>query len=168
MFIGFTGFSSWRSPSDSIIVSLPSQTRSNHLRPELFLSFTMPIKCLQLRRLTLALYAVAASSLAFTVFLWGVTYKCSLYAPPSQPLHSVPVARLLSERERPGTATTPQLAQTPLAVAAFPLWLLAVTRFCLRLAGLRPQPLSLQPTCDGLRFCSLAHFLFRPPPVLLS
>jgi hypothetical protein len=129
----------------------------------------MPMKRFHLRRLTLAIYATVAAALAATVFLWGLEYKCSLYPLPSHVLQSVPVAKLLSERERPVKVQATHLARAPLAMAAtFVLWLLFADWFRNRCAGLRPEPLPLQPTCAGLRFCSLARFLPRPPPVLLS
>ncbi len=124
------------------------------------------MKRFQLRRLTLAIYAVVAAALAASVFLWGLEYKCSLYLLPSRALHSLPVAKLLSERERPVKVRAMQHVRAPLSVAAtFLLWLLLVARFRSRRAGLRSEPLPLQRICDGLRVCSLTHFSFRPPPV---
>ncbi len=127
------------------------------------------MKRFHLRRLTLAIYATVAAALAATVFLWGLEYKCSLYPLPSRVLHSVPVAKLLSERERPVKVQATQLARAPVAMAAtFVLWLWFAEWLRNRRAGLRPEPLPPQPKCDGPRICSLARFLSRPPPVLLS
>ena len=131
----------------------------------------MPMKKLHLRKLALAACAALTTVLAASVFLWGVEYKCSLYPTPFRALHSVPVAKLLSERERPRQASTTPHSKPRLASATtylLWLWLFAIVKPQRRRASLQCQPLPPQSPADGLRASCLTYFSFRPPPLSLS
>lgn len=140
-----------------------------HFGPELVPTREMAIKKIHSKQLTLILPVMGTAVLALTVFLWGVEYKCSLYPVHGKTPTSVPVAKLLSERERPAPGAHRNSLRAPLSLAAlFALWLLTVPTLRTLRAGFNPTLLPTLPTpIDGLRPASLYHFSFRPPPGLL-
>jgi hypothetical protein len=117
------------------------------------------------KRLTLALMTLAVACLASAVFLWGTEYKVSLYPHHLKSQPAVPVAKFLSERERPvvGAEAVPQA--DVLALPAF--FSLALLTVVFLQPKRRPFPAVLllgrgirsihRPPC-------LIHFSFRPPP----
>ena len=120
------------------------------------------------RQLTLFLSLMATALLAAAVFLWGAEYKCSLYhAHP--PKHTpVPMAKLLSEKERPVATGGAGLVRAPLTLAAFfSLSLLLPVALRFRRAGVDSTPLRWPRITNRLRPHCLNHFSFRPPPLAL-
>jgi len=106
--------------------------------------------------------------LAAAVFLWGVEYKVSLY-PVQRKAPTVPVAKLLSEKERPAANPVAMSLGLRLSLAAcctFLLLLAARLRF--RRAGFRSAPLPSPAKLIGHRIASLPHFAFRPPPLSIA
>ena len=59
------------------------------------------------------LAAMGVLSLAFAVFGWGIQYKLSLYNLPGSAPTSMPVAKLLSQKERPVYSTNVQVVRPP-------------------------------------------------------
>lgn len=109
-------------------------------------------------------------ALAAAVFVWGISYKLSLYDPPQASSHGMVAAKLLSNRERPATAKVEfqeglnvgaLRASLVAACALLPLFLpLLLTQkaqhswtLC-RAANSRERP------C----FADIPHYFFRPPP----
>ncbi len=129
----------------------------------------MAMKRFHSGKLALIFLAMAPVVLAAFVLLWGIQYKCSLYQVPSQTPHTVPMAKLLSERERPAAnRTADQIRTRPSLAAFFAVWLFKVGRIRRCHDGLRHRPLLSPRIFDGLRISSLPHFSFRPPPASAS
>lgn len=125
----------------------------------------MPMESFRNRKLALLVSVAATTVLAAAVFLWGLEYKCSLYSVPSQSLHSVPIAKLLSERERPPQARAADPMRAAFLLASFfsfLLWVLGRARDCR--PGLHAIPLRQLRVCHGFRVSSLPPFFSRPPP----
>jgi hypothetical protein len=105
--------------------------------------------------------------LSLAVFGWGLQYKLSLYQSKDSITHLAPVAKLLSQKERP-TATpglvtrSPEVPASPL-VAAFVL--VAVASCLLRAAARYLRTGSKEKSRPSRPPCLQAVF-FRPPPVL--
>ena len=105
--------------------------------------------------------------LSLAVFGWGLQYKLSLYQSKDSITHLAPVAKLLSQKERP-VATQRLVARSP-EVPAFPFVaasILVAVASCLRRAvarylrtGSMEKSRPSQPPC-------LQAVFFRPPPVL--
>jgi hypothetical protein len=105
--------------------------------------------------------------LSMAVFGWGLQYKLSLYKAKSSITHLAPVAKLLSQKERPVAAQPaierptelPSLPQISLAVVATlaPGLFRATARY--RRIGSTEKARPPLPPCLELLF-------FRPPPVL--
>lgn len=109
-------------------------------------------------------------TLAVAVFVWGLSYKLSLYDPPQASSHRMVAAKLLSNRERPATAkvefqdalnasslTASQVAVSTLLALFLPLLLVDQARHSwtmFRVANSRKRP------C----FADIPHHFFRPPP----
>lgn len=106
--------------------------------------------------------------LAAAVFLWGTAYKVSLY-PVQNNASTIPVAKLLSEKERPAPKPKVKSVRSRLLVAArCTLWLFLAARFRDRRAALRIEPVIvlLRPS---VRTLALLHrFSFRPPPFSIA
>src|ERR1700692_81109 len=109
--------------------------------------------------------------LAFTVFGWGIGYKLSLYNPPGSPSRAIAAAKLLSEKERPGTTQVVEkllpAAPDPRPLTSYPAIIIVALIFGLRLvvsAWMR------EVTSDDSRRQPSVHssfFSFRPPPAFL-
>jgi hypothetical protein len=123
----------------------------------------------RIRQITLAITAVAVAVLALAVFLWGVEYKMSLY-PAQRPAPTrVPMAKLLSESERPASRQAASSLRTTVSLGLFFTLGLFLTSW---LRGHRAGPqlraaLSASPA-DGPRRSAMHHFFFRPPPLALA
>jgi hypothetical protein len=128
----------------------------------------MPMKRFHPGKLAVAIPAAAAMMLAAAVFLWGLEYKCSLYPAPSRLPHSVPVAKLLSERERPVKVQAVRITRPLLAITPAFLWWFCVVRLRIRHARLHAEPLRLPRLAGALQISALTHFSFRPPPSIAS
>lgn len=113
------------------------------------------------------------TGLAFSIFLWGLAYKLSLYAPAHTNFHRIAHAKLLSENERPASAAAP-MSLAPSGSVDFALWttltgglLLCALSIALRAVRERHSLLSLPSSCRqfhrGPYLCSIR---FRPPPFL--
>ena len=102
--------------------------------------------------------------LSLAVFGWGLQYKLSLYQNKNSITHQAPVAKLLSQKERPATAQllnarspeAPAFAAFEFVAMAFLLCLTAA-RFLRSGGPERSRP--PRPPC-------LQALFFRPPPVL--
>lgn len=111
---------------------------------------------------------MATALLASAVFLWGAEYKCSLYHAHPQKHARVPMARLLSEKERPVAARDAGRVRAPLTLAAFfSLGVLLLAALRCRRAAVDSTPLRQARIPDRVRACCLNHFSFRPPPLAL-
>jgi hypothetical protein len=103
--------------------------------------------------------------LSVAVFGWGLQYKLSLYQSKDSITHLAPVAKLLSQKERPAAtqllaARSPEVPDFPF-VAAFVLVASLVLRASARFLriGSREKARPSLPPC-------LQAVFFRPPPVL--
>jgi hypothetical protein len=102
--------------------------------------------------------------LSLAVFGWGLQYKLSLYQGQNSITHQAPVAKLLSQKERPATAQTLD-ARFP-EVPIFTAFVLVAMASLLRLAATRYlRTGSLERSRPPRPPCLQALF-FRPPPVL--
>jgi hypothetical protein len=116
--------------------------------------------------------ALATLFLAFTVFSWGTGYKLSLYDPPGSPSTVIPVAKLLSQKERPSAAKSDAQLNTAAPIEKItrysPAIVFAVFIFTLRLLisiWIRVTP---QHGSIVQRSAHASFFSFRPPPAQLS
>jgi len=111
-------------------------------------------------------------ALAVAVFVWGLSYKLSLYDPPQASSHRMVAAKLLSNRERPATAKVE--FQEALDAGSLRTSLVAV---CALLPLLLPLLLAekAQHSWTLLRepshrkrpyFADIPQYYFRPPPRL--
>jgi hypothetical protein len=123
----------------------------------------LAMKQLQKSRRKLTLLLACLVTLGAAVFVWGLSYKLSLYDPPQASSHQMPAAKLLSNRERPKTAISAfQESPFPITIASAllalfvpsltentqPVWILSsATRH-------RRQTIS----------STVPHYAFRPPP----
>jgi hypothetical protein len=107
-------------------------------------------------------------ALALAVFVWGLSYKLSLYDPPQASSHRMVAAKLLSNRERPETAKgefqQASTAPSVFADCAFPLLFLPL----LPAGKARPVWTLLRRANSRKRlgFVLIPHYFFRPPPSL--
>jgi hypothetical protein len=116
------------------------------------------------RKFTLVLMVVFYALLAAAVFLWGTEYKVSLY-PVQRKASTVPVAKLLSEKERPAARPIAETLHRRLSLpASCAFLLLLAVRLRNRRASFRFAPLTSPARPIGHRIASLIHFSFRPPP----
>jgi hypothetical protein len=105
--------------------------------------------------------------LSLAVFGWGLQYKLSLYQSKDSITHLAPVAKLLSQKERPAAtqgvvARSPEVPPSPFVAA---LVLVAVA-LCLRQAAARYLRTGSMEKSRPSRPPCLQAVLFRPPPVL--
>jgi hypothetical protein len=120
------------------------------------------------RQLTLVLMGSFVALLAAAVFLWGVAYKVSLY-PVHRKAATVPVAKLLSEKERPAAKPVTKSLCLRLSLAACCSFLLFLaSRLRVPRAAFRCAPLPMPLKRNGHRPASLHHFSFRPPPLSIA
>src|ERR1700739_1980559 len=102
-FIRFTEFSSEPGGRTSIIGQRVPPC-AQLLRPSGLPHLSMAMKRIHSKQLTLALSMTGAMLLAAAVLVWGSEYKCSLYHKHPEKHARIPVAKLLSERERVAAA----------------------------------------------------------------
>jgi hypothetical protein len=102
--------------------------------------------------------------LSLAVFGWGLQYKLSLYQSKDSITHQAPVAKLLSQKERPATAQTLD-AQSP-EVPVFTAFVLVAMASLLRLAATRYLRTGSIERSRPPRPPCLQALFFRPPPVL--
>ena len=97
--------------------------------------------------------------LAVSVFGWGLHSKLSLYecGPSSQP--PVPVAKLLSEQERPADHQAQRADVKPVQLRTFVLYIVTLPR-----PVEHPEHLRNVSTCKPLDFLFDGPSLLRPPP----
>jgi len=94
--------------------------------------------------------------LAMAVFAWGLQYKLSLYKSKQSIEHLAPVAKLLSQKERP--VTGPAIDALPKNMPALPL--------LPALLMLAMTPVLCQATTRYLRTGSRERAPASPPPCL--
>jgi hypothetical protein len=104
--------------------------------------------------------------LCMAVFGWGLQYKLSLYQGKDSISHLAPVAKLLSQKERPVAGKT--LVARPAWASAWPVFLILMMAF-----GLCPAAVRYLRTggFEGSRSAfspCLQDIFVRPPPVALS
>lgn len=113
------------------------------------------------------------AGLAFSIFLWGLAYKLSLYAPVQTSFHRIPRAKLLSDNERPTVnAATLNRETSGLPASGIALTLTSGLLLCGFFSAVRTDQnvrflVSMTRQCRP--WACHAHFsaiLFRPPPVL--
>jgi hypothetical protein len=122
------------------------------------------------RRHALSLLAIGRCALALAVFLWGTSYKLSLYPVPGQSFERIPEAKLLSEEECPREARSLPIATVvPRPVALLCVAVLIVFAVTPRLRLLYASPLVLR-SCRSpwANASALSFFFFRPPPAPAS
>ena len=111
--------------------------------------------------------------LAFSIILWGLQYKLSLYDPPRAPSHQIPPAKLLGGDQQADASDSPSASRAKASARAmrtahttmFLSFLLAVSLLTPLVSGLKEQKVS-----SSWHLCRDAFFsaLFvRPPPVLV-
>ena len=125
------------------------------------------MKRIPAQKLTLTLSVIATVMLAAAVLVWGSEYKCSLYHRHPEKHTRVPIAKLLSERERPAAENPASSLCAPLLQVAF----LALGIPLLALFGtVRPGFERIISAAQNIARISrprcLIHFFFRPPPVM--
>ena len=106
--------------------------------------------------------------LSLAVFGWGLQYKLSLYQGKDSITHLAPVAKLLSQKERPAVVEALAAHPSPPVwpVPAWPAWLMVTIAFglCqaavgfLRSVSLKGGQLALPPCIQTI--------LLRPPPAV--
>jgi hypothetical protein len=126
----------------------------------------LAMKHLQKSRRQLTLLVACLVTLGAAVFVWGLSYKLSLYDPPQASSHQMPAAKLLSSRERPRTAIAefqePSVA-TPLLIACALLALFVpLFRAKTQLSWILVRVVSQH---RRPRFADIPQHAFRPPPV---
>jgi hypothetical protein len=102
--------------------------------------------------------------LSLAVFGWGLQYKLSLYQSKDSITHQAPVAKLLSQKERPATAQTLD-GRFP-EVPAFTAFVFVAMASLLRLAATRYLRTGSIERSRPPRPPCLQALFFRPPPVL--
>jgi hypothetical protein len=102
--------------------------------------------------------------LSLAVFGWGLQYKLSLYQSKDSITHQAPVAKLLSQKERPATAQT--LGGRFPEVPAFTAFVFVAMASLLRLAATRYLRTGSIERSRPPRPPCLQALFFRPPPVL--
>lgn len=114
------------------------------------------------------LMSIAALLLAFSVLNWGTEYKASLYNKHKVASHSVLIAKLLSERERPASVNLNPGAPSFAQLVVTSLWLFVVPMLLCE-AGFPRRAMSKDRSSppDFLE-SSLSFFFFRPPPISVS
>lgn len=115
-----------------------------------------------MNRLTLSV--IITVLLAAAVFVWGSEYKCSLYYGHSESRSPIPVAKLLSERERAAPAASVDVRLDQAGFFALAVLLFGFFRGIRAGFNRVPVPVPNHPSVD--RSCCLIHFSFRPPPAM--
>jgi hypothetical protein len=107
--------------------------------------------------------------LAFMVLGWGTGYKMSLYHQQGSPSSSIPVAKLLSQKERPSTTQAAEgiLPQRPNHQPS--VYYVAIIASLMFGLGLSVSVWMRESAMYDTRSQRSAHsnfFFFRPPPAL--
>ena len=102
--------------------------------------------------------------LSLAVFGWGLEYKLSLYQGQNSITHQAPVAKLLSQKERPASAQA--LAAPFPEVPVLTAFVLVAMASLLRLASTRYLRTGSIERSRPPRPPCLQALFFRPPPVL--
>jgi hypothetical protein len=103
--------------------------------------------------------------LSLAVFGWGLQYKLSLYKGKDSISHLAPVAKLLSQKERP---TTGNVVSHPADLPAWPIVMVVALVLGLCQAAARYlRAAILEGYWDPLPACVQTIFL-RPPPLAFS
>jgi Na+/H+-dicarboxylate symporter len=115
--------------------------------------------------------AIAVLFLAFTVLGWGTAYKMSLYHRAGDPSSGVPIAKLLSQKERPSAAKVVE-SLLPASPNHQPSGYCSAIIIVALMFGLQLtfSGLMLEAGLDDSRKQRSAHtsyFSFRPPPAFL-
>jgi hypothetical protein len=101
--------------------------------------------------------------LCMAVFGWGLQYKLSLYQPEDSVSHLAPVAKLLSQKERPAAGKT--FDARPNWAPSWPFFLILMLAFGLCRAAVRYLRIgSLEESRAPFSPCLQGIFV-RPPPV---
>jgi hypothetical protein len=101
--------------------------------------------------------------LSMAVFGWGLQYKLSLYQGKDSISHQAPVAKLLSQKERPATG---QVLSHPADLPILPIVLIVALAIALpQSAAWYLRAVIRERYRDPLPPCLQAIFL-RPPPVV--
>ena len=101
--------------------------------------------------------------LSLAVFGWGLQYKLSLYQGKDSISHQAPVAKLLSQKERPASG---QALSHPVDLPTWPIVLIVAVVVALCPAAERYLGVGIRERYqDSLPPCLQAIFL-RPPPVV--
>jgi hypothetical protein len=104
--------------------------------------------------------------LCMAVFGWGLQYKLSLYQGKDSISHVAPVAKLLSQKERPVAGKT--LGARPDWAPAWPVFLILMMAFGLCPAAVRYLRAGSLEGCRSAFPPCLMDIFVRPPPVALS
>jgi hypothetical protein len=109
---------------------------------------------------------------AFSVFLWGLRYKVSLYDPPQASSHQMPAAKLLTGKEQVATQGSVLIqggeesrTSTVIGLASFSV-LFALTFDLAAKLRLIPLRRAAEPLARLRLDASLSSHYFRPPPIL--
>lgn len=111
--------------------------------------------------------------LALCVFLWGLQYKLSLYAPQEAASHQIPIAKLLSQNEQSWTTERQQAVRTRntakvLYTAPAAAFLTLLMLFCIVDNGAGGQREARASRAARLRHSVFLDGVFvRPPPSLI-
>ncbi len=116
------------------------------------------------------LLTAALGLLAAAIFLWGLTYKLSLYDPPQASSHQMFAAKLVSDRE--GNRVQDQVREhfeRPESLSlggglALVLLLQAADMLLLLRASASTETLETGSAAPALHLAALPAFGFRPPP----
>lgn len=105
-------------------------------------------------------------ALTVAIFVWGLSYKLSLYDPNPQTIQKIPAARMLSENERMDSQAAVLLTSSNRA--ALPFLCTAVLLALYRSRSRRCQAILHHPAGNPprgtLQTNALTAFFFRPPP----
>jgi hypothetical protein len=116
-------------------------------------------------------FSIAFVTLALSVFIWGLGYKLSLYAPPQSESHLIPKAKLLSKNERNVREKVPLIDDSrppsPVAQRVLPwLVMLSFAALLLKTPTLSLWELDAARSWHLRRLPCLNSFFSRPPPIL--
>lgn len=114
--------------------------------------------------MTLVVTATGCIVLAAAVFLWGLEYKVSLY--PGHEAKRIPIAKLLSERERPASVPSGAMAGPSAALVLLTLaWFLAVAIPDRPRISRAATALTAAGGFARRAASCFVYFSFRPPPI---
>jgi hypothetical protein len=117
-------------------------------------------------------FALGFLGLAFSVFLWGLQYKLSLYDPPQAASHKIPTAKLLSKDEQRSTEEAAVTARSSAPQKGLHELFICLTFSFAAALDLLYRPILIRRNAEIERPWrrkpepSLSAFWFRPPPIL--